>query len=139
MKFEKEILSLVEKARRSLKSAKLLLSEGDYDFAISRAYYAMFYCAEAVLLTKGMKFKKHSAVIAMFGKEFVKTGLLPEELHQHLINAYSEREKSDYESLFIQSEDEAQDILKKAEEFISEVEKFLLDKGYKIKKEEQNG
>jgi uncharacterized protein (UPF0332 family) len=49
MKFEKEILSLVEKARRSPKSAKLLLSEGDYDFAISRAYYAMFYCAEAVL------------------------------------------------------------------------------------------
>jgi uncharacterized protein (UPF0332 family) len=86
-----------------------------------------------------MKFKKHSAVIAMFGKEFVKTGLLPEELHQHLIYAYSEREKSDYEPLFMQSENQAQNILKKAEAFIYEVEKFLLDKGYNIKKEEQNG
>jgi uncharacterized protein (UPF0332 family) len=75
----------------------------------------------------------------MFGKEFVKTGLLPEEVHRYLINAYSEREKSDYESLFMQSEDEAQDILKKAEEFFSKVEKFLLDKGYNIKKEKQNG
>ncbi len=134
MKFEKEILSLIKKARRSLKAAELLFSKGDYDFAISRAYYAMFYCAEAVLLTRNMKFKKHSTVIAMFGKEFVKTGLLPEELHQYLIKAYSAREKGDYESLFMQSEEEAQDILKETEEFISTTEKFLLDKGYKLEK-----
>ncbi len=133
MKFEKEILSLLKKARRSIKAAELLLSQGDYDFAISRAYYSMFYCAEAVLLTKNMKFKRHSAVIAMFGKEFVKTGLLPEKLHRYLINAYSEREKGDYESLFMQSEEEARSILEKAREFISEIEKLLIDKGYNIK------
>jgi len=135
LKFEKEILSLLEKARRSIKASKVLFSEGDYDFAISRAYYAMFYCAEAVLLTKELRFKKHSGVIAMFGKEFVKTGLLPEKLHQYLIDAYSEREKGDYEALYLQSEDEARKIIERAEEFIFEIEKFLKEKGYKLKKE----
>jgi len=134
LKFEEEILSLIVKARRSIKASKVLFSEGDYDFAISRAYYAMFYCAEAVLLTKELKSKKHSGVIAMFGKEFVKTGLLPEKLHKYLIEAYSERGKGDYEALGLQSEDEARKIIERAEEFISEMEKFLQEQGYKLKK-----
>ena len=46
-----EIGALIVKARRYLKSAKLLLEDGDYESSISRSYYAMFYCAEAVLLT----------------------------------------------------------------------------------------
>jgi uncharacterized protein (UPF0332 family) len=35
--------SLIEKARRYLRSTELLIQEGDYDSAVSRAYYAMFY------------------------------------------------------------------------------------------------
>ena len=36
----------------------------------------MFSYAEALLLTKGLSFSKHSAVIENFGKHFIKTGLL---------------------------------------------------------------
>lgn len=42
---KQEIQKLLEKARRSLKAAQRLFQSGDYDFAISRAYYAMFYSA----------------------------------------------------------------------------------------------
>lgn len=63
-----------ESAQRSLKASKILIGSGDYDFSISRMYYVMFYCAEALLLTKDLKFSKHSAVIAAFGRDFVKTG-----------------------------------------------------------------
>ncbi len=35
--------ALLEKAEESLKGARLLLDGNLYDFAISRAYYAMFY------------------------------------------------------------------------------------------------
>ena len=57
---EKELQSLMERARRSLRSARNLLDDGDHDFAISRAYYAMFYAATAALLSLEVNRSKHS-------------------------------------------------------------------------------
>lgn len=59
---------LLEKAARSLQAAKLLNQEGLSEFATTRAYYAMFYVAEAFLEGEGLSFSKHSAVIAAFGQ-----------------------------------------------------------------------
>jgi uncharacterized protein (UPF0332 family) len=66
--------------------------------AVSRAYYAMFYVATALLLGKGLRFKSHSAVIAAFGQHFAMTGLVPKEYHRYLIHAFDERNVADYET-----------------------------------------
>lgn len=42
----------MNRAHRSLRSARNLLEDGDYDFAMSRAYFAMFYAATAALLPR---------------------------------------------------------------------------------------
>jgi len=47
-------LAFLRKAKRSLASARRLLQDQDNDFAVSRAYYAMFYAATAMLLNKGI-------------------------------------------------------------------------------------
>jgi len=44
-----QIEALVAKGKRSLIAAQRLFELGDYDFAASRAYYAIFYLAEALL------------------------------------------------------------------------------------------
>jgi uncharacterized protein (UPF0332 family) len=59
-----EVAALFEKAGRSFTAARLLLDEGDADFAVSRAYYGYFYVAEGLLLTKGLRFSRHGQVIA---------------------------------------------------------------------------
>ena len=69
--------ALIEKAQASLNAARLLFDEHYFGFAASRAYYAMFYVVEALLLEEGSAFSKHSAVIAAFGQLFVKTGRVP--------------------------------------------------------------
>ena len=46
-----EIAALLLKSQRSCASARRTMEAGDCDFAVSRAYYAMFYAAEALLLT----------------------------------------------------------------------------------------
>ena len=51
-----EVNALIDKAKRYIKSAKLLIEDGDFESAVSRTYYAMFYCAEAALLTKELSF-----------------------------------------------------------------------------------
>jgi uncharacterized protein (UPF0332 family) len=50
---------LLQKAYRNIRSAKLLVGDGDFDTAVSRAYYAMFYVAEALLLSKGLLIQNH--------------------------------------------------------------------------------
>src|SRR5512142_2354624 len=88
--------AILSKAKENLEAAQLLLDQGFYGIAASRAYYAMFYLAEALLLRKGLHYSSHSAVIAAFGKEFAKTGELSPQFHQNLIKAQSIRQISDY-------------------------------------------
>jgi uncharacterized protein (UPF0332 family) len=72
-----DFLALVNKAKDNLGAARTLISDGYYDFAASRAYHAMFYMAEAMLMQLGQSYNKHSAVISAFGREYAKTGIIP--------------------------------------------------------------
>lgn len=87
---------LMLKAQQSLDAAKLLLSNDYPDFAASRAYYAMFYIAEAFLAAEGLTFSKHSAVIAAFGREFAKPHRVSPDFHRFLIEAQELRTTGDY-------------------------------------------
>ena len=87
---------LLLKARESISAASVLLESGYPDFAASRAYYAMFYVAEAFLDTEGLAFSKHSAVISAFGRDFVNTDRVPRELHAWIIEAQAWRHTADY-------------------------------------------
>ena len=49
-----ELHAMLDKAERHVASAQLLHAQGDYNSAISRLYYAMFYCAEALLTAEGL-------------------------------------------------------------------------------------
>jgi uncharacterized protein (UPF0332 family) len=87
---------LLAKAEESLNAGKLMHQNGYYDFAASRAYYTMFYIAEAFLLEHGLAFSKHSAVIAAFGEKFAKTKIVPTELHSYLREGQDSRNVGDY-------------------------------------------
>jgi uncharacterized protein (UPF0332 family) len=129
MKYEKEILALMQKAERSLKVSRVLIESGNYDFAMSRAYYAMYYAATALLLTKDIKFSKHSAVIASFGKEFVKSGLLAQDLYGYLIKGFRERQKGDYEIMILPLREEALTLAEKAGIFLEAASVYLKGEG----------
>jgi uncharacterized protein (UPF0332 family) len=44
-----EISQIIDKAERSLKTAKEIFKSEEYDFAVSRAYYTIFYMAGGCL------------------------------------------------------------------------------------------
>lgn len=50
-----EIAAYMDRAERSIQAARQLVSGGYYDFAASRAYYAAFYAAMALLLREGLE------------------------------------------------------------------------------------
>ncbi|MBI3392392.1 MAG: HEPN domain-containing protein, partial [Nitrospirae bacterium] len=64
----------LEQADHTLHQAELLAEAAEWDGVVNRAYYAMFYAALALLLTKGMGSSKHAGVLALVDREFVRPG-----------------------------------------------------------------
>jgi uncharacterized protein (UPF0332 family) len=124
----KEINSLIERAKRYLKSAEILLEEGDYESSVSRTYYAMFYSAQAMLLTKNLSFSSHKGVISAFGEHFVKTSIFPKEMGRELNKAFEKRQIGDYEYTFVIAKMEAEEILENGEKFIEKIAQHLKEK-----------
>ncbi len=120
-----EVKALLEKARRSQKAAAKLFKDGDIDFAASRAYYSLFYAAEALLLSRGLSFSSHSAVIANFGKEFAKTGILNPKFHHYLMESQDRRNIGDYSVLAEVTKEQVREMLAWAKEFIKAAENYL--------------
>lgn len=110
--------ALVRKAEDSLRGAQVLASQKLFDFAVSRAYYTMFYVAEAFLLGEGLTFSKHSGVIAAFGQHFAKTGRVPKEFHRYLIDGERKRLIGDYDIGPGLSEREALEEIDHAKKFL---------------------
>lgn len=120
-----EIAELLEKADRSLMAAEKLYADGFPDFAVGRAYYAMFYTAEALLLNQDLSFSKHSAVIAAFGQHFVKAGILDSSHHRNFIDAFDLRNLGDYGAVGAIDAEEARIVIENAKIFCLEIKKFL--------------
>jgi uncharacterized protein (UPF0332 family) len=116
---------LLTKARRSLAAARRLAADGDLDFAVSRAYYSMFYTAQAFLLGRGLRFSKHSAVIAAFGQEFAKDDEALREFHHGIIEAQDARNAGDYQIDVILAEEDVQAHLDRTDRFIRLAEQTL--------------
>ena len=117
--------SLLEKARESRDAAELLRQEDYPDFAASRAYYALFYIAEALLLERDLAFSSHSAVIAAYGKEFAKTGTLSPKYHRYLIDAEDLRNVGDYGVGSVVTDAQVQELLGWVDEFLTAAEAYL--------------
>jgi uncharacterized protein (UPF0332 family) len=120
-----EVQELLEKAVRSLRTAEKILKDGEVDFAGSRAYYSMFYVAEALLLQRDLSFSSHSAVTSNFGKEFAKTGTLNPKFHTYLIKAQDRRNIGDYAIGKHLTEEEVREMLSWAKEFIKAAQGYL--------------
>jgi uncharacterized protein (UPF0332 family) len=56
----------------------------------------MFYAAQALLKSDGIRVTKHSAVESAFGEQFARTRRLDPGLHKKFIQARKAREVADY-------------------------------------------
>jgi uncharacterized protein (UPF0332 family) len=117
----REIDDLVAKPEKYLATAETTLNGGDYDSCVSRCYYAMFFMAEAVLLTRGLKAASHKGVISLFGQQFVKPGIFSKELGKALKEAHDKRQIGDYGVGFTISREEAKGTLITAKLFVDAV------------------
>ncbi len=87
---------LLDKAESAIGAAESLLRDGYRDFSAGRAYYAMFYTAEALLAEKELVFKKHVGVHKAFSEHFIKTGIFEQKYYHWLVATFNSRLVGDY-------------------------------------------
>ena len=117
-----EIALYLENAREMLAAAQMMLDNDFYTSAINRAYYAIFYATNALLLTKGLSHSKHSGVISAFRQHFVKTGLIATEYSKIYGRVMENRHESDYELESPITSQDAQSDLSAAKAFLTAIE-----------------
>lgn len=106
--------------------AKVMIDQGFIRFSAAQSYYTIFYLAQALLVTKGMTFSSHSAVVAAYGKEFSKTKTLDPKFHRYIIDAQQLRQTGHYGGEGdVVTEEEALKAFEWAEEFMQAVKKYL--------------
>jgi uncharacterized protein (UPF0332 family) len=123
--YGKEIAANLERAEESIRAARNLAADGFYDFAASRAYYAAFYAATAVLLSEGLDLSKHSGVIAFIHQRFVKTGKLDKEQGKVLNWLFEMRNVGDYGVTAHVSKQETEQAIQAAESFLTAIKALL--------------
>lgn len=86
-----------EKADVALEDATFLTDAGKYNLAANRLYYALYYAASALLLSKGIATKRHSGMITQMHMNFVKTGILTTDEGALFKVMFDLRHEGDYE------------------------------------------
>ncbi len=109
--------------------ARELLDLSYFDDAVSRAYYAMFCSAKAVLLTVGVDLRRHSAVVSQFGQHFIQTGYADKRYSRMLARAMQAREASDYDPRTRSARKDAEQAIADAEAFLEKVKEILKSQG----------
>jgi len=120
-----QLKAMIEKSERSLKAAQDHLADGDFDFASSKAYYAVFHLMQAALLTKGKTFSKHAGVISGFSEQFIKTGVFPVHFGGAIQRLRKDRELGDYSYQISVIKEEAANDVKASWEIVNSILKHL--------------
>ncbi len=118
---QKMVLHWWGKAEKSIEAARREIAAKDYDFAINRLYYALFYGVMAALLERGLSFKKHSGVRSAFHKEFIKKGILNKNQGKLYDRLFEDRQEGDYTALVEFDEDYVEKQLENCIVFLQEL------------------
>jgi uncharacterized protein (UPF0332 family) len=105
-----EELPELERSRQELAAARLLNDNSFPGQAVSRAYYAAFYAAEAALLCLGEVRSKHAGVIAAVGRLLVVERGLDPRAGRLLRSLFERRSRADYEAESVPAEEGARAI-----------------------------
>jgi uncharacterized protein (UPF0332 family) len=124
-----EVEQYMRLADEDLVAAQDNLRLGHLRVAVSRAYYAMFYAATAVLGSRGLWRSKHQGLIAALGEHLVKPGVVEPRYGRILHDAFETRLDSDYAPHPDLHEDSARNVIRNARDFVQRMERVLEEQG----------
>lgn len=127
---KEEVRLYMQRAHEMLTVADQILRGAFHTSAINRAYYAIFYAANAMLATIGEARSKHSGVISLFRNKFVRTGEISAEMSDIYGRILDNRQRSDYDLEMQFDKEQAEKDIEDARRFVDMVEQWLKQKNW---------
>ncbi len=115
----------MEKAEITFQEGILLYNEKHYNGAVNRFYYSCFHAVRAVLATKGYDAPKHSGIISLFNKHFVKEGLFGRHISKIITLVFSERSDADYNDMKCFEQEDVDKIKSDVRMLLNEIQAYL--------------
>jgi hypothetical protein len=121
-----------ENAREEFDQAQLCLQEATTlhraslaSGAVTRAYFAVFHAARALLLSLGIEPRSHRAVVGLLGQHFVRTNRLPSHLARLVSRLQRDREDADYLATAVFTLAESEAAVRDAAQFLASAQAIL--------------
>jgi hypothetical protein len=110
---------------QAMQAAQALLQLGLHNDAVSRAYFAAFHCARALLLLEGLEPKTHRGVVSLLMERYEKTGRMEAGLVSTLARLQTFRGLADYDASHRISKDRAEAEVTAAQAFVEKAKLLL--------------
>jgi len=114
----------MEKAREAMGEATWCFDGEKYPAAVNRLYYAIYRACLALLAGEDRIPVKHTAVIGLVNKKFIKEGLLSKDVGRYLHRIQTARVEGDYKEKVFNRE-EVKNLIEDGREALVAIEKFL--------------
>jgi uncharacterized protein (UPF0332 family) len=118
-------LDEIVRAETCLAEARALAAAALPFGAASRAYYAVFHAARALIFSVGLEAKSHKAVVSMLGEHFVRPGRLSSSMGRLVSRMQRDREDADYAAGAVFTGAEASQMIADAETFLAEARRLI--------------
>lgn len=103
----------------------MLVANGAWDDAGSRAYYAAFHAISALHPSQGQTFSSHAQSIGRFNKDFVRTGMFSKEFTAILTRLFEDRQSGGYDVSGLVTAEDAQRDVDDARRLLKAIDAYL--------------
>lgn len=115
----------LERAKGSLRAAELLADAGERADAVSRAYYAIFHAASALVSSIGRSARTHDGLRALVSEHFIRPGVLAVEHGRAMSRVAGDRNDADYNVAAVFTDADVREDISQAMAFLDAVERVL--------------
>ena len=124
---DRELLinNYLEKARATIKKVEFLVDNNEYQLAVNRIYYGIYYSLSALAIRHRYSTSKHAQLIGWFNRTFVKAGAIEKELSKMVRKAFENRMEGDYNVFADFSKEEVEQSLKEMKIVIQALDKLI--------------
>jgi uncharacterized protein (UPF0332 family) len=118
------------RGEEAAEEAQLLLAAGRLTGAVSRAYYAAYHHARALLITVGEEPRTHGGLSRLLQRDFARAGRMPPEVAALLSRLMTSRQDADYTAEYVFTVGMAEQTVADAREFAQAARAILEADGW---------
>ena len=96
-----------------------------WNSAANRLYYSMFHAISALLISDGLSVKSHRGVMALFGQNYVKSGLFTKEEGALFSDLVIMRDNADYNCFYEADEEKLRPYVEPARQLINKIKQYI--------------